>query len=233
MASACFEMAPWYATPHHDSNAQYKSRKRSLVGDGIHIEKRPRVKSSWGSTSSSSPSVVTSGSQSRAWSSAGTFSHASFSPMAAPNSHTVPIESHRQPSLIVACQSASHPEQAASASLMRRHMAMPSNMLAAAPARRHRPILQDMKYSGLLQHQAVSGSSSEQPSWLSGSAYLSSSDLLHAESRQAVASDGLSAIRSSAAELRTSSGNSSASSTVQDLFQVSIRPQKPETPAIS
>ena len=222
MASACFEMAPWYATPHHDSNVQYKSRKRSLVGDDIHIEKRPRVKSSWGPTSSSSPSVVTSGSQSRAWSSAGTSSHASFSPMAAPNSYTVPIESYRQPSLIAACQSASHPEQAASASSMRWHMAMPSNMLTAAPARRHRPIQQDMEFSGLLQHQAVLGSSNEQPVVQSCPAYLSSSSLLHEESRQAVAFDSLSAIRSSAAEVRTSSGNSSASSTVQDLFQVCI-----------
>lgn len=223
MASACFEMAPWYATPHHDSNVQYKSRKRSLVGDDIHIEKRPRVKSSWGPTSSSSPSVVTSGSRSRAWSSAGTSSHASFSPTVTPNSHTVPIDSYRQPSLIAACQSASHPEQAASASSTRRHMAMPSNMLAAAPARRHRPIQQDMRFSGLLQHQAVSGSSSEQPVVQSGPAYLSSSSsLLHEESRQAGAFDSLSAIRSSAAEVRTSSGNSSASSTVQDLFRVCI-----------
>ena len=227
MASACFEMAPWYATQHHDSNAQYKSRKRSLVGDGIHIEKRPRVKSSWGSTSSSSPSVVTSGSQSRAWSSAGTSSHASFSPMAAPNSHTVPIASYRQPSLIAACQSASHPEQAALVSLMHWHTAKPSNMLAAAPARRHRPIQQDMRFSGLLQHQAVLECSTEQPSRQSGTAYLSSSSLLQEESRQVFASDGLSDVRSSAAELRTSSGSSSASSTVQDLLQVSIRPHPP------
>ena len=227
-------MAPWYEFPHHDSNVRYKSRKRSLVGDDIHIEKRSRVKSSWGSTSSSSPSVVTSGSHSRAWSSAGTSSHASFSPMAAPNSQAVPSGSYRQPSLVAACQSALHPLQAASAPSKLSHMAMPSNMLAAAPARRHRPTQQDMRFSGLLQHQAVSGSSSEQPSRQSGTAYLSSSSsLLHEESRQAGALDGLSDMRSSAAELRTSSGSSSASSTVQNLLQVSIRPHPPKPPAIS
>ena len=226
-------MAPWYATPHHDSNVQYKSRKRSLVGDDIHIEKRPRVKSSWASTSSSSPSIVTSVSQSRAWSSAGTSSHASFSSTAAQNSQAVPISPYRQPSLIAACQSASHPMQAASAPSKLLHMAMPSNMLAAAPARRHRPSLQDMSFSGLLQHQAVSGSSSEQPSRQSGTAYLSSSSLLHEESRQVFASDGLFDMRSSAAELRTSNGSSSASSTMQDLLQVSTRPHLQKPPAIS
>lgn len=225
-------MAPWYATPHHDSNAQYKSRKRSLVGDDIHIEKRPRVKSPWGSTSSSSPSVVTSGSQSRAWSPAGTSSHASFSPTAAPNSQAVPIGSYRQPSLVAACQSASHPMQAAPAPTKLSYMAMPSSMLAAAPARRHRRIQQDMRFSGLLQHQAVSGSLSEQPSWQSGTAYLSSSSLLHEGSRQAIAFDGLSERRSSAAQPRMSSGSSSASCTVQDLFQVSSWPHKPRPPAI-